>query len=371
MRAGGGTRNDGYFGKVLALADSVVAELDPRMRWMWGEALLGYALSELDATLGEDRYFPFTKAYCDWYMEHDPRVDQSDTAAPALLTWAMQKRCPEAGYAKLTDRVIEYLRREPRLPIGRGVSGETINHLGHSPESRFYPKSVWIDSLMMTGVFAARYARETKDPELLDFAAGQPRLYASLLMDPDTGLWHHSYWVRSARRYPGDRLFWGRGNGWVVASLPMILDWLPPDHPETAFVVSLLQATCEALLPFQRPDGWFETILDRQGNSYRESSATALVAAGWMHAIRRGWLDDSYREPALRAFRSVVDTVACAPDGSLAMTEISGPTIPLPLFPRAGYRFVPIGKNIPHGVAALIFAGIEYRKLKSKALAMD
>ena len=44
------------------------------------------------------------------------------------------------------------------------------------------------------------------------------------------------------------------------------------------------------------------------------------------------------------------------------MTEISGPTIPLPLFPTLGYKMIPLGKNWSYGVAALIFAAIEYKK---------
>ena len=50
---------DQYFKRVLDLADSVVRQMEPKMKWMWGEALLGYALLELDEALGEDRYLPF------------------------------------------------------------------------------------------------------------------------------------------------------------------------------------------------------------------------------------------------------------------------------------------------------------------------
>lgn len=39
-----------------------------------------------------------------------------------------------------------------------------------------------------------------------------------------------------------------------------------------------------------------------------------------------------------------------------------GPTIPLPLMPALGYRGVPKGKNWSYGVAALIFAAIEYKR---------
>ena len=44
------------------------------------------------------------------------------------------------------------------------------------------------------------------------------------------------------------------------------------------------------------------------------------------------------------------------------MTNISGPTIPLPIFPKLGYKLTPVGNNWSYGVAALIFAAIEYKK---------
>ena len=39
---------DTYYKKVNQLADYVTATMDPKMKWMWGEALLGYALDEFD-----------------------------------------------------------------------------------------------------------------------------------------------------------------------------------------------------------------------------------------------------------------------------------------------------------------------------------
>ena len=81
-----------------------------------------------------------------------------------------------------------------------------------------------------------------------------------------------------------------------------------------------------------------------------------------MHGIRCGYLDDSFLEPALKAFKTCVDAVEES-DAGVYMTEISGPTIPLPLLPKLGYKLVPLGKNWSYGVAALIFAAISYEEL--------
>ena len=340
--------------KVVRLADFIVKTSDPKMKWMWGEALLGYALDELDKANGTESYTDFLCNYCDYWGEADPAVDQSDTAAPGLITYAMYKRTANAEYKRLTDKVLDYIRYEPRLYL------DCLNHLGCSKKGRIYPKSVWIDSVMMFSVFTSLYANESGDAELLDFAARQPKQYASMMLDREKGLWAHSYWVKKGSAFPRRDLFWGRGNGWVVCAFPMILDNIGLDHSEAAEIIELFRQTSEALLCCMRDDYTFNTLL--KYDSYRELSATALISAGWLHGIRCGYLDEKFLEPAVKAFEAVVSAMEEDDDG-IYMTEISGPTIPLPVLPKLGYTAVPLGKNWSYGVAALIFAAIEYKRL--------
>src|SRR3989339_1517744 len=132
-----------YFTKVVELADYITKTWEPKMKWMWGEALFGFALSKLDQHLKEDKYTKFLCDYCDYYVDNPPRVDQSDTSAPALITYAMQKKTGNEAYKKLTERVLYYIKNEPRL------IEDSVNHLGNSLEGKLYPKSIWVDSLMM------------------------------------------------------------------------------------------------------------------------------------------------------------------------------------------------------------------------------
>ena len=346
--------NQEYYSKVVRLADYITKTSDPKMKWMWGEALLGYALDELDKENGKGDYTEFLCNYCDYWAKADPAVDQSDTAAPGLITYAMYKRTANAEYKRLTDKVLDYIRYEPRLYL------DCLNHLGCSKKGRIYPKSVWIDSVMMFSVFTSLYANESGDGELLDFAARQPKQYASMMLDKEKGLWAHSYWVNQKTAFPKHDLFWGRGNGWVICAFPMILDNIGLDHKEAPEIISLFRQTSEALLICMRDDYTFNTLLKYK--SYRELSATALISAGWLHGIRCGYLDEKFLEPAVKAFEACVNAMEES-DEVVYMTEISGPTIPLPLLPKLGYKMIPLGKNWSYGVAALIFAAIEYKKL--------
>lgn len=342
--------------KVLRLADDVAGRTDPRMKWTWGQALLGYALAEADAMLGTDRYTPFLTAFCDHYVAHPPVIDCADRVAPALITYAMEKKTGNPAYAALTRRALRYIRSEPRL------IGDAVNHLGRSPEARWYPRSVWVDSLMMFGVFPARYARENGDAELLAFAARQPVAYRRLLQDSRDKLWYHSYWVKAKRPHPGRGLYWGRGNGWVLCALPMILDSTGPEDPCFEETRQILRETAAAVLKQQNRDGSFNTLLGRR--SYQEMSATALIAAGVLHGVGRGYLPPEHQEAGEGAFRCAADRLTTDKQGGLHMPGISAPTIPLHIFPGLCYRLTPRGQDLSYGIAALIFAAIACQRLE-------
>jgi unsaturated rhamnogalacturonyl hydrolase len=328
------------------------------MKWMWGEALFGYALSELDDYRHRQAYTPFLKSFCDYYVAHPPKIDQSDTVAPGLITYAMQRKTGNTCYRDLTNRVLEYIRHEPRL------IEDSVNHLGNSIVGKFYPKSIWVDSLMMFSVFPSLYAKNEKDDELMSIAARQPRIMSKYLQDPDDKLWYHAYWVKQKTHYPRSKLYWGRGNGWVVAALPMILENIG-NHPERQTIIRLFQETSAALLPYQRADGAFESLINRPGKTNRELSFTALVAFGFLKGVRMGWLSEDFLEPGLKAFQVVADSIEDE-NGVMAMPEISGPTIPMPLFPYLGYKWIPRGKNWAYGLAAAIFAAMEYDRYIQK-----
>ncbi len=134
------------------------------------------------------------------------------------------------------------------------------------------------------------------------------------------------------------------------------------DHEEKENILAILKKTSEALLPYQRPDGSFETVINKVGKTYRELSFTALVAFGWMKAVRLGYLDKTYLEPALKAYQCVVDALEFK-DGKVFMPEISGPTIPMPVFPYLGYKLLPKKKNWSYGIAPLLYAAIEFNQI--------
>ena len=144
---------------------------------------------------------------------------------------------------------------------------------------------------------------------------------------------------------------------------PMILENIG-DHPERNGIIDIFQKTCRALLPLQREDGAFETVLLPPGKTYRELSFTALVASGYLQGVRMGLLGEEYKTAGKKAFQCVTDALEINGNG-IEMPEISAPTIPMPFFPYLGYKWIPRGKNWSYGLAAFLFATIEFEKTKS------
>ena len=62
--------NQEYYDKVNSLADYITKTSDPKMKWMWGEALLGYALDELDNTNNTNLYTDFLINYCNYWFNN-------------------------------------------------------------------------------------------------------------------------------------------------------------------------------------------------------------------------------------------------------------------------------------------------------------
>ena len=341
--------------KVFALADASTRRFVPeKMNWSWGQALYLYALSLIDTEFGQEKYTKYLRRYYDHHIKNGFRVNTSDTSAPALGAFYLAQKTGEEKYAAVVERVRKYFKDTPK------IVEDMPNHHGTGIESRIYPKSIWVDSIMMYGVFTNWYAYVKQDAVLREFAARQPRMFAKYLQDDETGLFFHSYWTKAKTHYPIEQLFWGRGNGWVMAAIPLFLQYLP-EGEEKQYAIALLQQLSAALLPYQRSDGYFETVFNRVGETYEESSATMLIASGWFFGCRNGYLGREYYDAAVKAFDAVAADFSIK-DGLLSMTKISAPTSPIQLIPYTVYKLTPRGSNWNYGLAAAFFAALEYKR---------
>jgi rhamnogalacturonyl hydrolase YesR len=106
----------------------------------------------------------------------------------------------------------------------------------------------------------------------------------------DNGLFNHAADVP---------MRWGRGNGWMAAAMPMILQYLKSEDKHYSRVHAGYLRMMETLLETQRPDGLWGQLVD-DPSSWGETSATAMFAYSFIMGVKHGWLDAARYAPAAR-----------------------------------------------------------------------
>ncbi|HEU4410128.1 MAG TPA: glycoside hydrolase family 88 protein [Polyangiaceae bacterium] len=347
-----GEARERILARARSAADRYVALHPPRrLGWGWEAGVFLHALCELRRAdpIASARYGGYVRDYhARWARRGAPPIDQSDRCAPALSALALAQGDGDGVGLAAASAVARYLKGAPREACG------ALNHTGHSWLSALYPRSIWVDSLMMYGVFAARWGAWAGDPALVDFAARQVGAFAAKLQDARTGLFRHAWLTRLGRAVPAAEAYWLRGNGWVLAAGAQIAAALPAGHPEAPAIVAALRRLAGGLVRYQRPDGQWETILNEPGRSYPEASGTALVACGLGRGVADGWLEPALLAPAARAYEGLRARLVETPSG-LCLLGVSGPTNALPKFT---YRLVPTRRDLGYGVGAYLLASV-------------
>ncbi|MEZ5352223.1 MAG: glycoside hydrolase family 88 protein [Bryobacteraceae bacterium] len=161
------------------------------------------------------------------------------------------------------------------------------------------------DSVFMGGPILAAAGRLTGESRYFDMCVRHMRFMRKLDLRPD-GLYRHS---------PLDEAAWGRGNAFPALGMALTLGDLPRNHEGHAEMLAAFRAHMAALLPFQEPTGMWRQIVDVPG-SYRELSATCMIAFSMLRGIKNGWLDKGkYKAAVDRAWEAVKLRVAA--DGVL------------------------------------------------------
>jgi len=217
------------------------------------------------------------------YVSEDARLfdEPASTATLAGLIWGMQlaEMTRDRRYADLVIRVAE--RYRPGTDEGAPPPSDP----------GFRTEDMFMNSTMLGRAF--RLTGETRYLDLLT------RFLLAARIQQDDGLFWHS---RSTPYY------WGRGNGFALLGFSETLSFLPPDHPNYTALLSIHVRHLEALRQRQLPSGMFAQVLNVPG-SYQEFTVTCMIGYAIARALRRGWLDASYRHTLERAWQGVRERI--------------------------------------------------------------
>lgn len=331
----------------MAIADKQLELKDPgTLRWDWGEAVLMVGLMELYAVTGETRYRDFIQVWMDHHIEKESKIGSSDTCAPAALAVFLYAETGEERYRGMIDRAMRYIEVESLRTEDGG-----LNHLGVLD---LVGVSIWVDSLFMFGNLLTRWGELSDSAEILDIYTEQFDIFTRVLQD-EGGFYTHACEHTTFAQEPG--IFWGRGNGWVLAAgydhlrVRRNRGELVPDME-----AALVRLTDAAISSQDAASGLWWTILNRPGESYLETSVAALFAFGMARGYRYGQLDESVLPVIRGAIEGVINRIEYDDENRPVVTGVSGPTNPGRFETYAAVRQA---DDISYGLGAVIMALVE------------
>jgi len=309
-------------------------QLDGRI-WTWSVLYTGYmaAASTLNEPKYRDAMEQIGKAY-NWGLRSPlPSGDDMSIAQMYLELYFTDKK-PEEIVPIQT--ALDKILAAPRV------------QLGSSQKIAWW----WCDALYMAPATWARMYAATGDRKYITYLDEEFAKTSTLLYDPQAHLYSRDATFIDKKEPNGQKMFWSRGEGWVMGGLARTLEYLPKDDPARIKYETQLKEMAAAVARLQGPDGlWRAGLLDPAAYDQPEISGSALMTFGLAWGVNNGVLDPKVYTPVIaKAWAGMLKHIYA--DGRLGDIQQTG-AAPTTFKPSASYNY---------GVGGFLLAGSEIYK---------
>jgi rhamnogalacturonyl hydrolase YesR len=316
------------------VADWQIKHSDDRYNIDWTYAALYDGLLAASKTTGDSKYHDWVlKVARDYKWQLAPRFAHADDEAIGLTYLAFYNETHNAEQLAPTRDGMDKLIARPDDPA----------------------KNLWwwCDALYMAPKVLAQLSLTTGDHRYLDFVDHEWWLTSSALYDPAEHLYYRDDRFLTQREANGQKIFWSRGNGWVLAGLAMVLERMPDDYPSRARYIDQYKQMAEHIAALQPADGvWRASLLDPGSYSNPEISGTAFFTYGLAWGIHHGLLDrKKYLPIVTKSWQGMLTHIYA--DGRLGSIQ--------PIGGEPG-KFKPSSSYV-YGVGAFLLAGSELNQI--------
>ncbi len=218
----------------------------------------------------------------------------------------------------------------------------------------------WSDALFMAPPVLARMSAQTGDAKYLKAMDTQWWRTFARLYDPDESLYYRDERFIERRDEQGRKLFWSRGNGWVMGGMARVLEAMPADYIQRPRYVTIFQSMAKRIAGLQRADGlWSSSLLQPDKFPEAETSGSAFFVYALAWGINHGVLDRAtYLPVVVKGWKGLEAQVL--PNGMLGAVQKTGDQ-PVTTAPDD------IG---PYGAGAFLLAGLEVMNLSKPTTAL-
>ena len=310
-------------------------QLDGRI-WTWGALYSGFmAASE---SLNDPKYLNVMRAMgktYNWQLSPgESDANQLSLAQTYLEIYLLDKQPEELAPTKAT---MDAVLARPRVELG------TNRRIGWW----------WCDALFMAPPAWARLYAATGDPKYISYLDEEWAKTSIQLYDQQAHLYARDASFTDKNEKNGQKVFWSRGEGWVMGGLARTLEYLPKDDPARTKYETQLREMAAALAKIQGKDGlWRAGLLDPASYDQPEISGSSLITFGMAWGIDNGVLDRRIYTPVVtRAWAGMLHHIYA--DGRLGDIQQTG-AAPSTFKPSASYNY---------GVGGFLLAGSELYKM--------
>jgi rhamnogalacturonyl hydrolase YesR len=271
----------------------------------------------------------------------------------------LRDRLPNADDVSIAQTYIELYFQEKRPSLLNLTKAELDDLL---PLATVKPNDAripwwWCDALFMAPPVWAKMFKATGDRKYLDYIHLNWKRTSDLLYDKEEHLYARDASYIGKREPNGQKIFWSRGEGWVMGGLARILDYVPADDPQRGFYVQQLREMSEKIASLQGPDGlWHAGLLDPATYPLPEVSGSALFVYAMAYGVNHGILDAQKYKPVIaKAWAGILKNVYA--DGRLGNIQQTGaePAFYLP------------GSSYNYGVGGFMLAATELKVMAAGA----
>lgn len=316
------------------VADWQLARVSDEVSQDWTFATLYLGMLEASNTLHDPRYMKYVQgvgAHYHWTL--GPRKTHADDQAIGQsYLWL---------YARKHDpQFISPLRQQ-------------FDEVMQQPDDPQKPVWWWCDALFMAPPVWTHLASVSHDAKYLAYMDREWHITANLLWDPEEHLFFRDKSYLDKREKNGKKIFWSRGNGWVMGGLVQVLTYLPSDDPRRPFYVEKFRDMAEKIRSLQSDDGlWRPGLLDAADYPYAEVSGSSFFVYALAWGVHHGLLDKGeYRPVVERGWGGLVKHIYA--NGRLGSIQPIG-AAPGAYTPGSSYVF---------GVGAFLLAGSEVNQI--------
>lgn len=265
--------------------------------------------------------------------------------------------CVGQTYAELFMHYRDSAMIRPMIELGNDILKQpnTESLLWNFEGGLHNREWAWCDALFMGPPTLAYLYKVTGDLKYLDGMDKRWWKSTHYLYDTTEHLYYRDSRFFGKKEKNGAKVFWSRGNGWVMAGIARILSLMPKNYPSRKGYEEIFKAMAERIAALQHEDGtWHASLLDPASYPNKETSGTAFFTYSLAWGINNGYLSKKIYFPVVMKGWNAL--IGCVHDnGKLGFVQVPG-TAP---------ENVSFSDTEVYGVGAFLLAGTELYSLLS------